>query len=132
MRYMIMKRYNCLWVFMLMMITGASWAYGSGSSSTKACTKPEFSNFTPAENAEIAAGSTFSFSASANTFQNTIKVTVKGLPATLKVTPKNEGGFQVSGTIPASLINVYARIAITADGQNNCKGEGGWLVKIAE
>jgi hypothetical protein len=53
------------------------------------------------------------------------------MPATLKVTPKNEGGFQVSGTIPASLINVYARIAITADGQNNCKGEGGWLVKIA-
>lgn len=129
---MMMKQYNCLWVFMLMIITGTSWAYGSSSSGAKACTKPEFSNFTPAENAEIAASSTFSFSASANTFQNTIKVTVKGMPTTVKVTPKNEGGFQVSGTIPASLKNVYARIAITADGQNNCKGEGGWLVKIAE
>ncbi len=126
-----MKRYNCLWIFILMMVTGATWAYGSGSSS-KACTKPKFADFTPAENAEVAAGSTFSFTASANTYPNTIKVTVKGLPATLKVIPENEGGFQASGTIPASLKGVYARIAITADGQNNCKGDGGWLVKIAE
>jgi len=126
-----MKQSNYLWIFMLMMVTGASWAYGSGSSS-KACAKPEFSHFTPAENAEIAAGSSFSFTASANTYPNTIKVAVKGLPAILKVTPRTEGGFQVSGTIPASLKGVYARIAITADAQNNCKGDGGWLVKIAE
>lgn len=126
-----MKQYNCLWIFMLMMVTGTSWAYGS-SSSSKACAKPEFTHFTPTENTEIAAGSTFSFTASANTYPNTIKVTVKGLPATLKVTPRTEGGFQASGTIPVSLKGTYARIAITADGQNNCKGEGGWLVKIAE
>ncbi|MFA5018431.1 MAG: hypothetical protein WC504_12850 [Methylobacter sp.] len=110
-----MKQYNCLWFLMLMMVTGASWAYGSGSSS-KACAKPEFTHFTPAE----------------NTYPNTIKVAVKGLPATLSVTPRTEGGFQVSGTIPASLKGVYARIAITADAQNNCKGDSGWLVKIAE
>ena len=126
-----MKQYNCLWFFVLMMVTSTSWAYGS-SSSPKACAKPEFTNFVPAENAEVATGSTFSFIASANTFPNTIKVTVKGLPATLKVTPRNEGGFLVSGTMPSSLKGDYARIAITADGQNNCKGGGGWLVKIAE
>jgi len=126
-----MKQYNCLWFLMLMMVTGASWAYGSGSSS-KACAKPEFTHFTPAENTEVAAGSAFSFTASANTYPNTIKVAVKGLPATLSVTPRTEGGFQVSGTIPASLKGVYARIAITADAQNNCKGDSGWLVKIAE
>jgi hypothetical protein len=116
---------------MLMMVAGTSWAYGSGSSS-KACAKPEFTHFTPAENTEVAAGSAFSFTASANTYPNTIKVAVKGLPATLSVTPRTEGGFQVSGTIPASLKGVYARIAITADAQNNCKGDSGWLVKIAE
>lgn len=126
-----MKRSNCLCFLMLMTVTGATWAYGSGSSS-KACAKPEFTHFTPAENTEIAAGSAFSFTASANTYPNTIKVVVKGLPATLNVTPRTEGGFQVSGTIPASLKGVYARIAITADAQNNCKGDGGWLVKIAE
>ncbi len=127
-----MKRYNCLWIFMLMMVTSStSWAYGSGSSS-KVCAKPEFTNFTPTENTEIAAGSTFHFTASANTYPNTIKVAVKGLPVALNVTPRTEGGFQVSGTISPSLKGVYARIAITADAQNNCKGDGGWLVKIAE
>lgn len=126
-----MKQYNYLWFFILMLATGASWAYGS-SSSSKSCTKPEFSHFVPSENAEVAAGSSFSFSASANTYPTTVKVTVKGLPATLKITPRNEGGFQVNGTLPTSLKSVYARISITADGPNNCKGDGGWLVKIAE
>lgn len=126
-----MKRNNSLWFFVLMIVTSNSWAYGS-SSSSKACAKPEFTHFIPAENSEVAAGSSFSFSASANTLPNTIKVAVKGLPTTFKVTPKNEGGFQVSGTLPESLKGVYARIAITADGQSNCKGAGGWLIKIAE
>jgi hypothetical protein len=128
---MIMKRYSCLWIFILMMVASATWAYGS-SSSSKACAKPKFTDFIPVENAEVAAGSTFSFTASANTNPNTIKVAVKELTVTLKITPENEGGFQVSGAIPASLKGVYARIAITADGQNSCKGDGGWLVKIAE
>ncbi len=126
-----MKQNNCLWILILMMVTGATWAYGS-SSSSKACAKPKFSDFTPAENTEVAAGASFSFTASANTYPNTIKANIKGLPTTLKVTPVNEGGFQVSGKLPASLKGVYARIAITADGQSNCKGDGGWLVKIAE
>ncbi len=126
-----MKQYNCLWIFILMIVTGTSWAYGS-SSSSKSCTKPEFINFVPTENAEVTAGSTFSFFASANTYPNTIKVTVKGLPTALKITPRNEGGFLITGTIPISLKGVYARIAITADGLNNCKGDGGWLVKVAE
>lgn len=114
-----------------MILASASWAYGSGSSS-KSCTKPVFTHFVPAENTEVTTGSSFSFSASANTLPNTIKVAVKGLPTVLKVTPRNEGGFQVSGTLPDSLKGAYARIAITADGQNNCKGDGGWLLKIAE
>lgn len=126
-----MKIFNCLWFFVLMIVTNNSWAYGS-SSSSKACAKPEFTNFVPAENTEVAAGASFSFSASANTFPNTIKVAVKGMPTALKVTPRNEGGFQVSGTLPKSLKGVYARIAITADGQSNCKGSDGWLIKIAE
>jgi hypothetical protein len=77
-------------------------------------------------------GSAFSFTVSANTYPNTVKVIVKGVPAVTTVTPKTQGGFQVTGTLPASLKGVYARIAISADGQNNCKGEGGWLLKIAE
>jgi hypothetical protein len=128
-----MKRNNCLWVFALMIVTSTCWAYGGGSSSSsKACDKPKFTDFVPAENAEVAAGSAFSFSASKNTYPKTIKVSVKGQPATIKVDKKNDGTFAVSGTLPTSAKGAYARIAITADAQSNCKGAGGWLVKIAE
>ena len=126
-----MKTYHGFLLLVLMLVTSNSWAYGS-SSSSKACIKPEFSHFAPAENAEVVAGSTFSFYASATTHPNSIQVAVKGLPTPVAVTPKNEGGFLVNGSIPSSLKGVYARIAITADGQNNCKGNGGWLIKITE
>jgi hypothetical protein len=126
-----MKRYNCFWILVLMLVTSNSWAYG-GSSSSKACAKPKFTDFVPAENAEVTAGSKFSFTASANTYPGSIKVTVKGLPVTINVTPKNAGNFEVSGTLPESVKGSYARIAIDADAQNNCNGGGGWLVKIAE
>ena len=127
-----MKRSNCLLALALMLVTSTSWAYGGGGSSSKACAKPKFTDFVPAENAEVAAGSNFSFTASANTHPNSIKVTVKGLPATIKVAPKNGGNFEVSGTLPTSLKGTYARIAIDADAQSNCNGGGGWLVNIAE
>ncbi|MCX7105330.1 MAG: hypothetical protein NTU70_08640 [Methylococcales bacterium] len=128
-----MKRYNCFWIFVLMLVTSTTWAYGGGgSSSTKACAKPKFTDFVPAENAEVAAGSNFSFTASANTYPSSIKVTIKGLPATIKVTPKTVGTFEVSGSLPTSLKGTYARIAIEADAQSKCNGGGGWLVKIAE
>ena len=116
-----------------MLVTSTTWAYGGGgSSSTKACAKPKFTDFVPAENAEVAAGSNFSFTASANTYPTSIKVTIKGLPATIKVTPKTVGTFEVSGSLPTSLKGTYARIAIEADAQSKCNGGGGWLVKIAE
>jgi hypothetical protein len=128
-----MKRYNCFWIFVLMLVTSTTWAYGGGgSSSTKACAKPKFTDFVPAENAEVAAGSNFSFTASANTYPSSIKVTIKGLPATIKVTPKTVGTFEVSGSLPTALKGTYARIAIEADAQSKCNGGGGWLVKIAE
>ena len=128
-----MKRYNCFSIFVLMLVTSTTWAYGGGgSSSTKACAKPKFTDFVPAENAEVAAGSNFSFTASANTYPSSIKVTIKGLPATIKVTPKTVGTFEVSGSLPTSLKGTYARIAIDADAQSKCNGGGGWLVKIAE
>ena len=128
-----MKRYNCFWIFVLLLVTNTSWAYGGGgSSSTKACAKPKFTDFVPAENAEVAAGSNFSFTASANTYPTSIKVTIKGLPAPIKVTPKTVGTFEVSGSLPTSLKGTYARIAIEADAQSKCNGGGGWLVKIAE
>jgi len=38
----------------------------------------------------------------------------------------------VTGTLPDTLKGDFARINITADGPNQCKGSDGWLVKIIE
>jgi hypothetical protein len=125
-----MKQYNILWILALMIVANTSWAYGGGSSSTKACDKPKFTDYVPVENAQVAAGSGFSFTASKNTYPSTIKVTVKDQPVTITADKKNDGTFSVSGKLPSSVKGTYARIAILADAQSNCKGAGGWLVKI--
>ncbi|MFA5920532.1 MAG: hypothetical protein WC856_04505 [Methylococcaceae bacterium] len=126
-----MKSYKPLWILMLIIATSNVWAYGSSSSSKKACNKPKFSEFVPANNAEVAAKSAFSFVASANTNPESIIVTVKEQPVAVTVTPKNQG-FQVTGTLPETLKGNFARISISADGPSQCKGSDGWLVKIIE
>ncbi|MBK8816572.1 MAG: hypothetical protein IPN42_14200 [Methylococcaceae bacterium] len=125
-----MKQYNTLWILALMIVANTSWAYGGGSSSTKACDKPKFTDYAPAENAQVAAGSAFSFTASKNTYPSTIKVSVKEQPVNIATDKKNDGTFAVSGKLPSSVKGTYARITISADAQSNCKGAGGWLVKV--
>jgi hypothetical protein len=116
---------------MLTITTSSVWAYGSSSSSKKACNKPKFNEFTPVNNAQVAAKSAFSFVASANTNPESIIVAVKDQPVEVAITPKNQG-FQVTGILPETLKGNFARISIAADGPNQCKGSGGWLVKIIE
>jgi len=128
-----MKLFNYAWFLGLLIISSTGWAYGGGgSSSSKACAKPKFTDYVPAENGQAKAGADFSFTASKNTYPSTIKVTVKEQSIAVKVTPKNEGSYEVTGKLPATLKGPYARIAITADALSNCNGAGGWLVKIAE
>lgn len=126
-----MKSYKTLWILTLIIATNNAWAYGSSSSTKKACIKPKFSEFIPVNNAEVAAKSSFSFVASANTNPESIAVTVKNQPVDVTVAPKNQG-FQVTGTLPETLKRTVARISIAADGPNKCKGSDGWLVKITE
>ena len=126
-----MKSYNPLWILMLMVATSNVWAYGSSSSSKKACNKPKFSEFVPANNAEVSAKSAFSFVASANTNPESIIVMIKDRPVAVTVKPINQG-FQVTGTLPETLKGNFARISISADGPSQCKGSDGWLVKIIE
>jgi hypothetical protein len=125
-----MKLYKTLGLVTLMIISSNVWSYGS-SSSTKACDKPKFSEFSPINNAEVATKSAFSFIASANTNPDSIIVTVKNQPVEVTVTPKNQS-FLVTGTLPDTLKKDFARISIAADGPNQCKGTDGWLVKIIE
>jgi len=123
-----MRFANTLLLLVLMATANTVWAYGS-SSSNKACTKPKFTEFTPANNAQVAAGSSFSFMASANTNPDSIVVTIKGLAVDVTVTPQNLG-FLVEGKLPATVKGDFVRINITADGHNECKGSDGWLLKV--
>ncbi|MBM3413309.1 MAG: hypothetical protein FJY19_08080 [Bacteroidetes bacterium] len=128
-----MNKFTLLGLFLLLFSVNDSWAYGGGGAGgTKSCEKPKFSDFSPAENAEVAPGSAFSFTASKNTYPATIKVTVKGQAAAIKTDKKNDGTFSVKGSLPAAVKGDFARIAITADAQSNCKGSSGWLVKVSE
>jgi hypothetical protein len=124
-----MKSYKILWMLTLLIVTNNVWAYGSSSSSKKACDKPKFSEFNPDNNAQVAAKSAFSFVASANTNPESIIVTVKNQPVAVTVTPKNQS-FLVTGILPDTLKGDFARISVAADGPNQCKGTDGWLVKI--
>ena len=130
-----MTRYHGLGMVILMLAAGHAAAYGAGdnsrSGSVNTCTKPRFTDFVPEDKAVVAPGSRFSFKVSGNTHPETIKVTVKGVPAIIEVGPKTPGtSVTVHGTLPAELKNTYAKILI--DAQSNCKGSGSWLVKITE
>ncbi len=130
-----MTKYHGLGVLCLMLVASHAAAYGGGdnsrSGSVVTCTKPRFTDFMPADKSEVAPGTSFSFKASGNTHPETIKVSVKGVPAVIEVGPKNPGtSVVVHGTLPAELKDTYAKILIEA--QSNCKGSGSWLVKITQ
>lgn len=127
-----MKSQHTLWIIILMILNGNVWAYGGGSgSSTKACNKPKFSEYTPVNNTVVAEKSAFSFFASSSTYPESIKVSIKDHAIPITITPKNSG-FQVTGVLPNLPKGSYTRINIAAEGLNKCKGSGGWLVKVSE
>ena len=109
-----MKPHRLLLAFLVMGIAANAWAYGS-SSSTKSCTKPKFSDFFPADKSEVAPESEFSFSASSVPYPDSIDVRVKKQPVEVTISEKN-GTYRVTGKLPDSLRNTYARISISAEG----------------
>jgi hypothetical protein len=118
-------------ILLLMAVSGSVLAYGgSPQSSTRACTKPKFSQFTPADKSEVSAGSNFSFMASSQTNPDSIGVTIKDQHIAIDINSKGATGFEVTGKIPETLKGSYARINITGDGPNGCKGSGGWLLQV--
>jgi len=103
-------------------------AYG-GSSSTKACAKPKLTNFTPPHLSVVEPNSGFSFEANTSTVASSIRVTVKKQPVDV-IIKEVPNGYTITGTLPPSLENTYARININATSGNKCKGSDGWLLKI--
>lgn len=123
-----MKIVKLLMILTLSIMTTNVMAYGS-SSSKKACKKPTFKNFTPAHLATVESNTEFSFLASSLTNPDTINVTIKKQTVDVEI-KKNNNAFLVTGTLPESLQNTYARVVINATGTNKCKGNDGWLLNI--
>jgi len=118
-----------LTVLILAVFSTHASAYGSSSSSKKSCKKPKMSQFTPDDKSVVAAESEFSFTTSVLTNPDNIVVTVKKLP--VPVTVESEGNaYKVTGKLPATLQDTYARVTINAVGTNGCKTSDGWLLKI--
>ncbi|MGR8951265.1 MAG: hypothetical protein ACU83V_02455 [Gammaproteobacteria bacterium] len=125
-----MKSFQLLGLGLSLLMSGTVWGYGS-SSSAKACEKPAFSQFVPADKAEVQPNASFSFVASPNTRPDSIQVMVKDAHVLISVMPVAQG-FKVTGSLPPALHGTFARINISAEGSNQCKGSGGWLLKIGE
>lgn len=123
-----MKLTHVLSCLILMTASGQTWAYGS-SSSQKACQKPEFNDFEPADKAQVARGASFSFLVSGVSDPSSISVTIKNQPVAVTVKELPSKRYTVTGHLPEALSG-FARINISAQGK--CKGSSGWLVKIAE
>jgi hypothetical protein len=116
-------------VFIFAIFSTHALAYGSSSSSKKACNKPKFTQFTPPHLAVVEPQSEFSFLTSALANPETIAVSVKKQAVEIVINKTNTG-YLVTGTLPASLQGTHARVDIKATGTNNCKGNDGWLLKI--
>ncbi len=125
-----MKTTKLLCILGLSLFSAQAFAYGS-SSSSKSCTKPGFSEFNPANNAEVAPQSAFSFLASSATNPKSIVVDIKKQPVAVTITPKAQG-YEVTGKLPNGLKGTIARINISAESPSNCKGSDGWLINISE
>lgn len=125
-----MKKMSMIAALTISLNSTGVWAYGSSSSSKKACKKPVFSEFNPAHLSEVQSQSQFSFETNPSTEPSSIRVTVKKLPVEVKIEPQSLG-YLVTGLIPAELAGKYARIQIEAKTIKNCPGSGGWLLKVA-
>lgn len=127
-----MKLFNIIMIFIFTIFSANTIAYGGGgSSSKKACKKPELSQFTPPHLAVVEAQSEFSFFASAKTNPKSIEVSVKNLPVEVTI-DKSNNGLLITGKLPEELQGTFARININATGLNNCKTKEGWLLNIKE
>ena len=113
-----------------LMIPGSgAYAYGSGGSSKTTCKKPGFSGFNPPHLAKVSPQSEFSLLVTGKVQPESIDVTVKKQAVDVDV--KKQGSkILVTGKLPDSIQNTYARINVSAKTNQNCKGSDGWLVQV--
>jgi len=124
-----MNAIKLITIFILIAFSNLAIAYGSTTSSKKACKKPTLTQIMPAHLAAVAPGAQFSFQTSANTLIHSIKVDANKIPVEVSI-KKTANGFKVSGKLPASIKKKYVRVNVEATTSNRCHGIDGWLLKI--
>ena len=100
------------------------------------CRDPKFKGFNlPAYNAadkiEVAPESDITFTVSGWTNPETIVVTAKNEPLDISIEDKMIF-YRIRAKLPAKLNGKFVRINAKAFAVLGCKGEAGWLVKVAE
>lgn len=126
-----MKTLKLLMVFFFIAYSvNVSAGYGSSSSSSKkSCKAPKLIQYSPVHLSVVPSNSEFSIEVSSLTKPKSIEVTVKTLP--VEVTIKEiKRGYLISGKLPESLKNTFARVEIRAAGINKCNLSEGWLLNI--
>ena len=128
-----MKTYKFLATFIFTVSSSSVFAFYGGSTvgGMKSCEPPELDKFTPAHLSVVIPQSEFSFTASKKISPQSIAVTAKKQAVEITVDESDEG-YVVSGKLPVSLNNTYARIEIKAVTAAGCKGGSGWLLNIRE
>ena len=122
-----------IFVFLMVAIFSTNaFAYGGGGSSRKSCKQPKVSKQTPPKSSVVAPGSEFSFSLSRDTSLSSVEVSVKGEKVDVDIA-QEKFKLVVTGRLPESIKDGYAKIVIKAKSKSKCTLEkGGWLLKIAE
>ncbi|MBL4606689.1 MAG: hypothetical protein JKY01_02535 [Pseudomonadales bacterium] len=115
---------------LLIILSNSAFAfYGSGTSNHKTCAPPELTQFNPPHLSVVPPQSEFSFFVPKGTRPKSIVVSVKKQSVDMIIS-EAEKGYTVSGKLPSSLQDTYARVEIKATTAAGCKGNGGWLLNI--
>ncbi|GAB4256390.1 MAG: hypothetical protein Kow0065_05140 [Methylomicrobium sp.] len=122
-------------ILMSVFTTNAAFAY-SEEMEKPICKAPKIRDFNlPVYSAQeknaVAPESELMFTISNWTDPETISVTAKGVPLQIHVEDK-KSFFRVTATLPAQLNGKFVRINAKANAVLGCKGEDGWLVKVAD
>jgi len=107
--------------------------YGSSSSgnSKKACKPPKLIQYTPVHLSVVPSNSDFSIEVSSLTNPKSIEVTIKKLPVEVAIT-ESKKGYLITGKLPESIKDTFARVEVRATGTNRCKLSEGWLLNIKD
>jgi hypothetical protein len=129
------KILKSLLLFSALMMSYSALAY-NGKPVDEQCKKPRFDRFSlptykASERIEVAPESEFSFRLSSKVAAETLKITIK--KKAVKYTIENKNSFYlITSKIPAEYTGKFVRINTSVTAKLDCKGRGGWLIKVAD